>query len=184
MMAVLIGALSMLTGCLSPKGGSPSEKRTAARDMADEALYQLYAHAPAARQEIAAAPGYGVFRGVQTQTLIGSSGNAYGVVRDNQTGREIHMKAFGGGAGFGVGIKDFRAVIVFKNREVMDEFVNKGWVFGATGTADAIYKDEGGSASGAVAFDSRLKVYTFTKSGLQAGGTLRGAKVWKNKELN
>ena len=66
----------------------------------------------------------------------------------------------------------------------MDEFVNNGWVFGATGTADAMRKQDGSSVSGALAFDGRLKIYTFTKSGLMAAASLRGVKVWKDKDLN
>ena len=94
------------------------------------------------------------------------------------------MKAFSGGAGLGLGIKSYRAIVVFKDRDVMDEFVNKGWVFGAHGTADAMNKGDGATTSGAASFDSRLKIYTFTKSGLMAGASLRGVKVWKNKDLN
>jgi len=183
LLAVLI-AMSTLTGCLSPKGKTVEEKRITAQNMASEALNTLYTLAPEAQQEIAAAPGYGVFRSIQTQMLIGSTANAYGIVRDNQTGSETHMRAFGGGAGFGAGIKDFRAVVIFKNRKVMEDFVKLGWVFGATGTADAMRKREGVSVSGAVPFDSRLKIYTFTQTGLKAGVALRGTKVWKNKELN
>ena len=182
-LAVLV-AMSTLAGCLSPKGKTISEKQLAAQEMAGEALSILYTLSPEARQEITTAPGYGVFRAIQTQTLIASTGNAYGIVRDNLTGKETHMKAFGGGAGFGAGIKDYRAVVVFKDREVMEEFVNEGWVFGASAAADATYKREGASVSGTVPFDSRLKIYTFTQSGLKAGAALRGAKVWKNEDLN
>ena len=184
LLAVLIGAMSTLTGCAAPKGKSVSEKRISARHMSSEVLSQLYTHTPDARQEITTAPGYAVFEAIQTQTGIGSSGNAYGIVRDNLTGIETHMKAFSAGAGLGVGIKSFRAVVVFKDREVMEEFLNQGWVFGATATADAMNKREGVSVSGAAAFDGRLKIYTFTASGLMAGTSLRGVKVWKNKELN
>jgi len=66
----------------------------------------------------------------------------------------------------------------------MNEFVNKGWVFGATGTADAKSETKGGSASGAMAFGDGMKVYTFTDKGLMAGASLRGVKVWKDKKLN
>jgi len=184
LLAVLIGAMSTLSGCATPKGKSVSEKRISARHMSSEALSQLYTHAPDARQEIAAASGYGVFSAIQTQTLIGSTGNAYGIVRDNLTGIETHMKAFSAGAGLGAGIKSFRAVVAFKDRKVMEQFVKQGWVFGASATADAMNKREGVSVSGAAAFDGRLKIYTFTASGLMAGGSLRGVKVWKNKELN
>jgi lipid-binding SYLF domain-containing protein len=125
-----------------------------------------------------------VFEAVQAQLLITSTGNAYGVVHDNQTGEDIYMSAFSAGAGFGAGIKNFRAVVIFEDREIMNDVVNKGWVFGATGTADATTDAEGATVSGAASFDDRLKVYTFTDKGLMAGASLRGVKVWKDEKLN
>ena len=94
-------------------------------------LNQLYSSKPEARSEIDNAPGYAVFDAVQTQVLITSSGNAYGIVRDNQTGKDTYMSAFSAGGGIGAGIKSFRAVVIFNDQEVMNEVVNKGWVFGA-----------------------------------------------------
>ena len=179
--AVLISAI---TGCATPKGKDAQAKRLYSQNMSNEALVQLYRHEAGARREIASAPGYGVFEARQTATGIGSTGNAYGIVRNNSTGEETYMKAFSAGAGLGLGIKDFRAIVVFKDSGIMDEFVNKGWVFGATATADAVNKGDGASASGTTAFDGRLKVYTFTNTGLMAGASLRGLKVWKDKDLN
>ena len=152
--------------------------------MRSEALQQLYSIEPGTRSEIAAAPGYAVFEAVQTQILITSTGNAYGIVRDNQTGAETYMSAFSAGAVLGVGIKVFRAIVIFKERSIMNEFLEKGWVFGASGTADAKLDEDGASASGAAAFDDRMKIYTYTDKGIMAGASLRGIKVWKNKDLN
>ena len=184
LLAFLIGTMSTLTGCAAPKGSTASEKRIYSHNMRSEALHQLYLHQPGARAEIAGAPGYAVFEAVQTQILITSTGNASGIVRDNQTGADTYMSAFSGGAGFGLGVKGFRAIIIFKERSIMNEFVNNGWVFGVSGTADAKAGDDGGSISGAANFDDRMKVYTFTDTGLMAGASLRGTKVWKNEELN
>lgn len=66
----------------------------------------------------------------------------------------------------------------------MNEFLDKGWVFEATGTADATTDSEGATISGAAAFDERMKVYTFSDKGLMAGASLRGVKVWKDEKLN
>jgi lipid-binding SYLF domain-containing protein len=184
LLAVLISTISTLNGCASPKGSNVIEKRGFTQSMRSKALNQLYSHEPGARSEIAIAPGYAVFEAVQTQFLITSAGNAHGIVRDNQTGADTYMKAFSAGAGFGVGVKGFRAIVIFKDRAIMNEFVDKGWVFGASGTADAKSGDDGATASGAMAFDDRMKVYTFTDTGLMAGTSLRGVKVWKDKKLN
>lgn len=183
--AILVAVLiSTITGCAGPKGKTVKAKQAYAENMSNEALIQLYRHDAGARREIASAPGYAVFEAIQTQMLFTGTGNGYGIVRDNLTGKETHMKAFAAGAGFGAGIKNYRAVIVFKDRAIMDEFVNKGWVFGAHGTADAMYENDGSTASGSSAFDGRIKVYTFTESGVMAAASLRGVKVWKDKELN
>jgi lipid-binding SYLF domain-containing protein len=184
LLAVLISMISTLSGCASPKGSNVIEKRGFAQSMRGEALDQLYSYKPGARSEIAAAPGYAVFEAVQTQFLIASTGNAYGIVRDNQIGSDTYMSAFSAGGGFGAGIKGFRAIVVFKDSAIMNEFIDKGWVFGASGTADAKSGDDGASASGTMTFDDRMKVYTFTDTGLMAGASLRGVKVWKDKKLN
>ena len=184
LVALTVLAVTVLSGCASPEGSTGMEKRAFVQQMRDETLTKLYALAPQTRSEIAAAPGYAVFDAVTTQIIITSTGNAYGIVHDNQTGQDIHMSAFSAGAGFGAGIKDFHAVIVFKDRAVMDEFVNKGWIFGASGTADAKSNTGGDSVSAAAMFDDRLNVYTFTDQGLMAGASLNGVKVWKDEKLN
>ena len=183
LLAVMI-CISTLAGCASPEGSTGMEKRASVQTMRSQSLAQLYQLEPDARREIAAAPGYAVFEAVQTQILITSTGNAYGIVHDNQTSADTYMSAFSGGAGFGLGVKGFRAIVVFKDRAVMDDFIEKGWVFGASATADDTSRGEGASSSGMAVFDKRLKVYTFTDKGLMAGASLRGVKVWKDKKLN
>ena len=184
LLAALIMTTSILTGCASPKGSSGMEKRSYVQSMRNDALTELYSLKPDTRSEIAAAPGYAVFEAVKTQFIITTTGNAYGVVHDNQTGADTYMSALGAGAGFGAGIKNFRAVVVFTNRTVMNDFVNKGWVFGASGTADAKSSTGGGSVSDSMAFGDGMKVYTFTDQGLMAGASLNGTKVWKDEKLN
>ena len=184
LLAVLIMTISTLTGCASPGGSTGIEKRAYVQDMRSQAIAQLYQHESGARSEIANAPGYAVFEAVKTQFLITTTGNAYGIVRDNQTGADTYMSAFSAGAGFGMGVKGFRAVVIFKDRATMNAFVNKGWVFGASGTADATSDSDGATVSGSMAFGDGMKVYTFTEKGLMAGASLNGVKVWKDEKLN
>jgi lipid-binding SYLF domain-containing protein len=184
LLAALIMTTSTLTGCASSKGSTGVEKRAYSQDMRSEALAQLYQLKPDARGEIAAAPGYAVFEAVKAQMLITTTANGYGIVRDNQTGADTYMSAFSAGAGFGAGIKGFRVIVVFQDRQTMNKFVNEGWVFGASGTADAKSDTGGSSVSDATAFGDGMKVYTFTDTGLMAGASLNGVKVWKDEKLN
>lgn len=116
LLATIIIVSSTFIGCTSPEGSTRMEKRAHVQQMRNNALLQLYSHEPTARSEIAAAPGYAVFEAVQAQILITSTGNAYGVIHDNQTGADKYMSAFSAGAGFGAGIKNFRAVVIFEDR--------------------------------------------------------------------
>ena len=185
MVILAVGICAMgLSGCKSPKGKTLTEKRAYVRQMRSDALEHLFSLDSNMRGEIAKAPGYAVFDAVQTQFIISSTGNGYGIVRDNKTGHDTYMSAFGLGAGLGVGIKGYRVVVIFKDGNVMREFVDKGWVFGAHGTADVKAGEKGASASGSAAFDSRLKILTFTDTGFMVGASVRGAKAWKDKKLN
>ena len=184
LVATMIIAMSTLSGCASSKGSTRAEKRIYSQTMRNEALSQLYELNPGTRAEISAAPGYAVLEGIKTQILITTTANGYGIAHDNQTGADTYMSAFSAGAGFGAGIKGFRVIVVFQDRETMNEFVNEGWVFGASGTADAKSDTGGGTVSDAMSFGEGMKVYTFTDTGLMAGASLDGAKVWKDEELN
>ena len=184
LVATMITAMSTLSGCASSKGSTRAEKRGYSQTMRNEALAQLYELNPGTRSEIAAAPGYAVLEAVKTQMLITTVANGYGITHDNQTGADTYMSAFSAGAGFGAGIKGFRVIVVFQDRETMNEFVNEGWVFGVSGTADAKSDTGGSTVSDAMSFGEGMKVYTFTDTGLMAGASLDGAKIWKDEELN
>jgi len=69
------------------------------------------------------------------------------------------------GAGIGPGVKDFRAVIIFRKREDMDKFVEKGWEFG--GQADAALKtgENGAAYSAAQSSDLDIITYQLTEAG-------------------
>jgi lipid-binding SYLF domain-containing protein len=79
---------------------------------------------------INSAPGFAVFDNGNVNLFVVSVGAGYGVVKDNIRNRHIYMKMAEAGVGLGMGIKDFRAVIVFHNQEVMDRFIHQGWQFG------------------------------------------------------
>ena len=88
------------------------------------------------------------------------------------------------GAGLGVGVKDFRAVIIFRKREDFEVFVEKGWEFG--GQADAALKsgEKGDAYSAAQSADLDIITYQLTETGAALQATLQGTKYWKHKDLN
>jgi lipid-binding SYLF domain-containing protein len=180
--AVLIAAV--IAGCRGPKGDTVVEKQDYVFKMRDGMLTELYKEKPETKEKVANAAGYGTFSNMNVNLFLASTGNGYGVVHNNATGEDTYMKMAMLGVGIGLGVKDFRAAIIFKTEEALDTFVNKGWEFG--GHADAAAKAGDTCAQANVAGDitSGMEIYQFTKNGVALQATVAGTKYWKDKELN
>jgi lipid-binding SYLF domain-containing protein len=152
--------------------------------MKDETLAKLYAQKPETRAMIKKAAGYGVFSNIGTYIFLLSSGNGYGIVVDNSTGHKTYMKMRSVGFGLGLGVKDIRAIFIFRNKEVLNEFVEKGWEFGGQADAAAKSGDKGGAASGEVYIETDIIIYQLTEAGVALQATIAGTKYWKDKNLN
>jgi lipid-binding SYLF domain-containing protein len=180
---VLLLAISALgTACATTEGNTPVEKRASIKAMSTEVLNDLYERKPAARQEIAASPGYGVFNNANINIIFASFGGGHGVVHNNSTGADMYMKMGEIGIGLGIGIKDFRAVFVFHDTETMSDFITKGWEFGGHADAAAKAGDKGAAVSAEALID-RVTVYQLTESGLALQATVKGTKYWVDNDL-
>jgi lipid-binding SYLF domain-containing protein len=86
-------------------------------------------------------------------------------------------------AGPGIGFKDVRTVLIFKHRDLLQQFLDQGWVF--SGETAAVAKSGGkGESVGDLNSPLGITVYQLTKTGLIANGTLQGTQFWKDEELN
>ena len=185
--AVLIAMLStllILNGCAGAKGDTKADKISNINKMRNEDLAELYKEAPKARQEIANAYGYAVFDNKGIYLLALSSGQGYGVARNNKTGKDTYMKMYSAGAGVGMGVKTYSGIFVFDNKTVYDYFLETGLT--AHGSADvaAEYEDKGDSASLELEVSPGVKLYQITDDGLALQATIQGTKFWKDDELN
>lgn len=174
----------MAAGCASPKGDSAAEKKAYIQDMAATSMAQMDKLNPGVKSELKNHAGWGVFETVQTQALITTTNNGYGLVHSNTTGKEYYMKGFGLGAGLGVGLKASRVIAIFETDEVLNKFVTEGWTIGASGSATAKAVAVEGEAVGEAKFNNGLKIYIYTENGLMAGVALKGGRVWLDKDLN
>ena len=181
---VILLALVVFTGCATIKGNTIAEQREYVFGMKDDTLARLYEEFPVAKKQIKNAAGYGVFSNINTNLFLLSSGSGYGVVTDNKGKNPIFMKMRTLGAGIGLGVKDFRAVIIFRKQEDMDTFVEKGWEF--SGQADAAFKsgEKGAAHSAAQSANLDIITYQLTEAGAAIQATLQGTKYWKHKDLN
>lgn len=164
-------------------GRSPQEQRAAVLAMHDEVLTELYRIHPPARAEIEAAPGYAVFSNANVNLVLASFSGGRGVVQDRQSGRQTFMKMAEAGLGLGLGLKDFRAVFVFRDHATLVRFVERGWEFGGHADAAAKVAGQGGAVGGELLIDG-IRVYQITRTGLALQATVKGSKYWKDEALN
>ena len=165
-MQIVMGCLLVsfiLNGCGTTGGTTPQEKRKVILSMRSEVLSELYKIRPQAKAEIASAPGYAVFSNANVNIIFVSFGGGYGVVRDNKTGKHTYMKMGEAGIGLGLGVKDFRAVFVFRDRSSLEKFVSSGWEFGGHADAAAKAGDKGAAVGGEALFE-KITIYQLTKS--------------------
>ncbi len=177
-------AMGLVTGCMSPSGNTVEEKRQAVQKMRSETLAELYEIHPAAQSQISQAVGYGVFSNVGVNLILFSAASGWGIVRNSQTGQEVYMKMLSGGIGIGLGVKDFRGVLVFSSEGALRSFVEGGWDASAQADAAAKSEDKGGAWAGAVDVAPGIKLYQLTKHGLALQATIQGTKFWKDDELS
>ena len=162
---------------------TPAEVRASLRQMRKDTLEELYKLAPSARKAIRGSAGYAVFSQTGMHLLLVGGAGGRGVVRDNLTGKDTFMKMAAGGVGLGLGVKDTRLVFIFKKRDALKTFVDKGWQFGGE-TAAVAKAGESGGAAGEVEAAPGIVVYQLAQDGLMAQAVVQGTRYWKDEELN
>lgn len=160
------------------------EDRQEIREMRSDVLAELYENNAEAEALIAGSEGYAVFNNGGVNLIFLSAGSGKGVAHDNKSGKDIFMRMATGGVGIGLGIKDYRAVIIFHKRAMFDQFVDKGWDFSGQADAAAKIDDNGGEANAADSIISGITVYQMTEKGLALQATLQGTKYWKVDKWN
>lgn len=187
-LASLVFAGALTTGCINkPEGETAAQKRSAIMQMKKETLAQLYQEQPEARAHIQRAPGYAVFSNKSSKILMLATGSGFGVAVDNASGKHTYMNMLEAGGGVGIGIKDYRAVYVFNDKDAFEQFVTVGIQVG--GDADVSLKsgDQGSSAGAALNTDqltAPVTVYQFTETGIALSAVATGTKYSVDDELN
>jgi lipid-binding SYLF domain-containing protein len=179
----LVLLCSTLLGACMSSGGSVAEKRQSVQNMRDQVLAELYREKPDVRAQIQSAPGYAVFSNANVNLLFASVGGGYGILHNRSTGGETYLKMGELGVGFGLGVKDFRAVLVFHTNDALKRFQDYGMSVGAGADAAAVASNQGGAVGGELNFDN-ITVYQITESGLALQATLKGTRYWPDPALN
>jgi hypothetical protein len=185
LLPVLLLLLASLTGCravFGPDGATVAERRANVLRQRDELIAALSVRRPRLAEEVHAAAGYAYFAKSNLQLLIFSSENAYGVVTEPD-GTTTFMRMYGSGAGFGVGVHNFKVLMIFRNRKVLDDFITHGMDIRGTATAGVKLGDLEASSSNAESLQD-IDVYQLTELGGAFQITLQANKFWIDSNLN
>ena len=180
----LLACVLIVSGCgPSSQKYTRFERRQIIDDMAQDTLQRLYREEASAKRLVNDSAGYGVFSNANVNVIFVSGGGGYGVVVD-LAGNKTYMKMGLGGLGLGIGAKDYRQVLIFRDSNTLKNFVTKGWDFGGHADAAAKAGEQGGELSGEGDINDDIIVYSMTEAGLALQATVTGAKYWKDDELN
>jgi lipid-binding SYLF domain-containing protein len=158
-------------------------KQAEIQKAAQASLARFYKAKPSLEADVKAAPGYAVFTSYGLSFLVGGSGGT-GLAHDAQSGRDTFMNMARATAGPHAAIGKTETLLVFKSRKAFDNFVSKGWEFGAGGAAGAGAGKKTAGGGAGEEFISDAQYYTLTNKGVELGGLFAGTKFWKDKDLN
>jgi len=181
---LLVLAGLFLGGCAGPKGSTPEDRRAFALEMRESTLATLYRRSPWTEDEIAGAAGHAVFSAIGTKIIPISTVGGYGVVHDRASGHDTYMRAGGLGLGIGLGIKDYRAIMVFHDADSLQDFLNNRWEMNFEADLAAKFGDSGGALAGGANARRTVTVYHITRNGLAICATINGTRYWRDDRLN
>jgi lipid-binding SYLF domain-containing protein len=180
-----IGALSLslLAAGAWAADADKATKQAEVQKSTSAALEKFYKAKPELKAAVAKAPGYGVFTTYGVSFLIGGAGGK-GLVHDNKTKKNTFMDMAAASAGLQISAAQTDMLIVFKTKEAMTKFVDKGWE--VTNSATASAGASGAAVGGGQGFTAMedAETFTMTKNGIEAGLKVGGSKFWKDKDLN
>lgn len=160
------------------------QERVQRLDSSKKTLELLYKYAPSAKQMIEKSYGYATFSNVGVNLILLSAEGGSGIAKNNHTGKVVYMNMASGGIGFGLGVKDFRAIFIFETEDTFKNFVENGWEANAQADAAAKVENKGGAFNGAITIAEGIKLYKLTQNGLALQATIQGTKYFKDSELN
>jgi len=149
------------------------------KETAKEALDELFADNPKAKELYESSYGWAAFNNMKLAFgFSGGGGNGVAVIRE--TGEKTFMKMGTVGVGVGLGINKYNVIFLFQDTKTFNNFVEKGWQADAGATAAA------GTHAAEVKTDfvNGMAIYQITEKGLMANADIAGTKYWKNDKLN
>lgn len=155
-----------------------AERRQEILDMSKAALNDLRKDKGAA-QLLDDAYGTAVFDTTKGGFIVTGAGGTGVAMRKNGS-NPVYMHMGSGGVGLGVGLENYKFIILFENEDTYKRFIDGEWSAGAT--AQAAAGRDGAAVVGK--FVNGVAVYHITDKGLIAQADVSGVRFWPSDRLN
>jgi lipid-binding SYLF domain-containing protein len=155
-----------------------TERRNEILEMSKGAIASLSKDA-AAKNLVSSAYGHAVFDTTKGGFIVTGAGGT-GVAMRKNGGDPVYMHMGSGGIGLGVGLENYKFIVLFENEDTYERFIDGEWSAGAT--AQAAAGRDGAAVVGK--FVNGVAVYHITDKGLIAQADVSGVKFWPSDRLN
>ncbi|MHC4711901.1 MAG: lipid-binding SYLF domain-containing protein [Planctomycetota bacterium] len=178
----LVVTVALTAGCATPEGDTVTAKRAFVLKVRDDVLQEMYADDPGLKTRLENYSGYAVFSTREAKLGLLGSGNGYGVMHDNASGKDTYVKMFHLSFGPGLGYKSARALYVTRGRTATHKFASS-WQFMAEAEAVGKNREKGGEASAAGAIAGDVEYRQYTEIGVMLQAAIMPRKHWLYKDL-
>lgn len=168
-------AIFLAASCKSTYGSmTVEEKRAFLADLQERTLAELIEKQPEAQADVERAVGHAVFSNRSAKIPFVGAGDGIGVVLDAKTGDRTYLKVRRLDVGGGLGVREFRLVVIFFEEEPMKKLASGKLEIGAGVEAGAGEKDVGTGAGGiAGSRKEDFVLYQLADTGVSATITVR-----------
>lgn len=160
------------------------EQRRQIDKLSVDTLERLYAKYPHAESVINNCYAWATLSNSGVKVLFIGSSHGRGLAYNNQTGEKVYLRMKELSAGIGLGAKEYNLIFLLANRDAWENFIIGKTRFGFGAEASADDGISGGTIEGADYVAPGVWVFQMTTKGLTLEATLKGTKIYKDKNLN
>lgn len=184
LMAAFFVCLMTTTSFAASSQAKINKERAEIDALSVHALENLYEKVPSAKYVIENCYAYATLS--NTGMKLGLFGDAHGrgLAINNATGEKVYMRMKELGVGIGLGIKEYDLIFVIGTETAWHSFISGDIKFAGSAEASATDGQEGGSIEGASIAANGIWVYQMTKKGLSLEASIKGTKIYPDKDLN
>lgn len=177
---LLISTSVFITGCSTMTIDELNNRRNELDTMADNAVKELVTNDPALNVKLGQSLAHGVANMKLTKVPIVGAGGGEGVLLIKKTQERIYFTVRRLDLGGGWGARAYKALIIFNDQKILDQWKDGKWVFEAGAEASAGTAAAQGSSGGT---ENDFSIHILAEGGASATATARIIRIKVNQAL-